>query len=547
MKKLDGRTISIGEILSLDWFFRIPEYQRPFSWETDNFEDLIDDLTSADPNTEYFLGTVVLHNRGDEGYRDVVDGQQRLTSILILLACLRDRVENAQFKSGLQKKIKQEEDVVDGIPERDRLEVKDSEVFKKLVVTQNGTIDAKSKSGLPEPEWRYHEAVSVFAEKLDQYQQSDLEKLIQFIGQRCVLIYLSTDTFDDAFRLFTIVNDRGKQLRRIDVLKAINISPDVISSEVKRHRIAKQWEDVEKNLGESAFESIFHLVRLILLKDKPQADVLKEFEDRIFPKGLVSKGEAFSNLIFDYARLYDKIFVSRSIVPPENPAYKKYRALIHIMDNHFKASEWRACVLKYAFNFGSDGLFEFCSIIEKVFLEHWVQGIRKDERYSTYANILGVLDNEKNAEQARSNIYIDTEPIVEATQNNNLYGAGYCKYFLLRLELSTAELDSIRELDANSIEHVLPQNPDSTGYWAKNHKIEDIDSYVNTIGNLVLLSRGKNSSASNLDFDKKKDKYLKNRVSDYPRSIQVLGYEDWLRSTIQDRTEEAKSLIIRSL
>ena len=110
--------------------------------------------------------------------------------------------------------------------------------------------------------------------------QDNIERLIEFLSQKCVVIYLATETFDDAFRLFTIVNDRGKQLRRIDVLKAINIAPDIITKDTVRDRVAQQWEEFEKNLGESVFESVFHLVRLLILKDKPQGDLLKEFENR---------------------------------------------------------------------------------------------------------------------------------------------------------------------------------------------------------------------------------------------------------------------------
>jgi hypothetical protein len=68
-------------------------------------------------------------------------------------------------------------------------------------------------------------------------------------AQRCVVIYLATTAFDDAFRLFTIVNDRGKQLRRIDILKAINIAPEVVTKDTVRNRVAQQWEQIEKELS----------------------------------------------------------------------------------------------------------------------------------------------------------------------------------------------------------------------------------------------------------------------------------------------------------
>lgn len=186
MKDLEGKTVSIGKLLSQPFFFRVPEYQRPFSWDTDNFDDLIDDIVTANKDQEYFLGTVVLHHREDKGHYDVVDGQQRLTSFLILFACLRDLVEKADFKKGLQDKILQQKNVVDGIPEKVRLEVKDRQIFAELVMAEGGTSVQRKEADLPEPEWRYVNAVNVFRSKLAVLPQKEIEGLIAFVSQKCV-------------------------------------------------------------------------------------------------------------------------------------------------------------------------------------------------------------------------------------------------------------------------------------------------------------------------------------------------------------------------
>jgi len=541
MKDLDGKTIPIGNLLSQEFFFRVPEYQRPFSWEGDNFEDLIDDLLTAAKDQEYFLGTIVLQKMREKGNYEVVDGQQRLTSLMILLACLRDKVEDADFKTGIQDKILQRKNVVDGIPEKVRLEVKDREIFAEAVVTAGGTEKERREKDLPEPQWRYVQALNTFKDRLKGLNEKETREVITFLNQKCVVIYLATSTFDDAFRLFTIVNDRGKQLRRIDVLKSINIAPDVVTKKSVRDRIAQRWEELEKDVGEAIFESVFHLIRLILLKDKPQGDLLKEFQDRIFAKGTLTKGEPFVDLVFEYVELYKKVFEDRDIVPTDNAEHTKYKALIHIMDSEFRASEWRACLLFFAKKFNGESVYDFCLKIEKVYLQQWFGGVRKDERYSDYAKILGLIETSKKPQDVISSIKYDEDIIRTAIGRKNLYGAGYCKYVLLRLELITSEHDVIKEFNAKSIEHVLPQNPETTGYWADHHDLAKVPDSVNSVGNLVLMSKGKNSSARNYDFATKKERYLKKRVSDYPRSIQVLGYADWERDTIEQRTEEAKA------
>ncbi|MCB9511163.1 MAG: DUF262 domain-containing protein [Deferribacteres bacterium] len=544
MQDLDGKTVPIGSLLSQEFFFRVPEYQRPFSWEADNFDDLIDDVITASKDQEYFLGTIVLHKKDDKGNYDVVDGQQRLTSLMILLACLRDKVSDHEFKDGIQAKILQRKNVVDGIPEKIRLEVKDREIFSEIVLKEGGTLVKRKESALPEPEWRYVNAVNIFQSKLHNLNEEETKTLITFLNQKCVVIYLATSTFDDAFRLFTIVNDRGKQLRRIDVLKSINIAPDVVTKETVRNRIAQTWEELEKELGEATFENVFHLVRLVLLKDKPQGDLLKEFENRVFAKGTLGKGEPFVNFVFDFIKLYKSVFDDRDIVPEDTANHNRYRAIIHIMNSEFRASEWRACVLYFVHRFGGKYAYNFCLKIEKVYLAQWVQGVRKDERYADYAKILGLIESAKKPEEVIKNIEYDANEIKNAVARTNIYNAGFCKYVLLRLELVAAEHDAPREFSAKSVEHVLPQAPDTKGYWANIHQLGEIDEYVNQIGNLVLLSKSKNSSARNFDFHIKKERYLKQRVSDYPRSIEILGYDDWKKETILKRTIEAKEKIL---
>lgn len=543
MNELKGETISLGKLFSAEFFFRVPEYQRPFSWEDDNFDDLINDLLSADKTQEYFLGTLVLQRKEGNNH-DVVDGQQRLTSLNILLACIRDRVEKANFKDAVHDKILQKENVADGIPEKVRIEVKDRQIFHEIVITKGGTIGQKNEKGIPEPEWRYLRAVNIFQEKLNKIGQKELEELIQFISQKCVVIYLSTSTFDDAFKLFTIVNDRGKQLRRIDILKSVNIAPEIVASEAVRNRIAQEWEELEKDVGEATFENILHLIRLIVLKDKPQGDLLKEFENRIFRKGLIVKGEKFIDLVFSYVEQYKTIFDDKILHSDEPVKANKFRALIHIMNTEFKASEWRACLLFFANKFEGKLLFEFTLLLEKVYLAQWVKGTRKDERYADYSKLLFLIENAKNESEVLKSIQYDEDSVKAACDNVNIYGAGYCKYFLLRLELIASEHDVAKEFFAKSIEHVLPQTPKAGSDWEKMHDMKEIKDYVNTIGNLVLLSKGKNSAAKNYDFKAKKDKYLKSRVTDYPRSVQVLGYDVWDKDTISKRTQEVKNTIL---
>lgn len=536
MATLNSETVRVGKLFGDEFFFTIPNYQRPFSWDDDQLRDLIDDLAEADKTNDYFFGTLVLHHTPQGSY-DVVDGQQRLTALSILLACLRDLLETDAEQ--VQELIVQPEKKFQGIPSRVRLTVRDSEPFERIVCSRGGTKDiTQADNNATAAERRYINAVKIFRETLDGKSQEDLEGFVQFVAQRVVVIYLAADTFDDAFRLFTVVNDRGKQLRRIDVLKAKNLSPAEMPDSWVREEYARKWESYEESLGENDFEALFHALRLMYIQEKPEGDLLQEFAKKVYGKvGKPSPGKSFVNELGEFVDLYDSIFGSRDYLDG-TPDHAFFKTLMFSMVNEFRASEWRACVLSYARKFKTDGFLGFILRIERLFVDHWVRGVRKDERYSSYTAILKAIDASKKADAVTSVMDVDLKAIQQACRSTNLYGAGYVKYLLVRAEIQAAELSAPREFSPRSIEHVLPQTPKTGGTWKTWFNDADVVDLVHTAGNLVLLSKAKNSSAQNKEFEDKKEAYLAPRVSDYPRSVAVLGYSKWTPEIIRARTEE---------
>ena len=549
-KKLESGMLPLAKLFSQEFFFRIPEYQRPFMWDAENFTNLIDDLTGARWDEPYFLGTLVLQKQEGSEY-DVVDGQQRLTALCILLACIRDAVQKCgeeKLANELHAKIYQPENTLDGIPAKNRLQVKDQGVFNALVGPIGGTdhpvseFNASTASGE-----RYETARAVFWDKLGAMPPVELKKFAVFVNGSCTLIYLATDSFEDAFQLFTVVNDRGKQLRRIDVLKAYNLDPIRVPHSDARVKYAQKWEDMEAQLGESRFEDIFHLLRLIYTKEKPVTDLHTEFVDRILGKGDLPKpGGPFIEELTKFVDLYDRLFVDRDYLDVGTEPHVEYRTMMGAMVENFPASEWKACLLYFADQFGKEYVYQFLLEIEKVYLDHWVQGVRKDERYGTYTKILKEIQVAGSAKEVVDSIKVDATAIEKACRAENFYGASHAKYLLVRAEIVTSELDHPHQFQVRSIEHVLPQNPKPGGLWDAAFGAQEHAKLVNTAGNLVLLSKSKNSSAGRKEFDDKKVTYLANRVSDFPRSVQVLKYPVWTPDVIRQRTEEFARIVLKN-
>jgi uncharacterized protein with ParB-like and HNH nuclease domain len=547
MKNLEGKRLAIMQLLDREYFFRVPEYQRPFSWEQEHFQALIQDLLDAKKDQDYFLGTIVVHKKEDENISDIVDGQQRLTTLMILFACLRDLIVDTHYKKRLHEKIIEQENRVDGIPEKVRIEVKDREIFNELIVSEDGTSIPKKKSELPEPQWRYVEGIEVFKSKLSNLSQNELKKFVEFISQNCVVIILSTTTFDDAFKLFTIVNDRGKQLRRMDVLKANNIAPNIIQSDRIRNSLAQKWEEWERTLDEDTFESVLYLLRFIILEEKPYNDLLYEYEKKIFDKQKLIKGEPFFDTVFNYCAIYNEIFEDFTYFD-EHPNKNRINSLLFIMKNGLRSNEWKACLMQYVKKFKDENIEKFLNLLELKYLEGWLTGLYKDVRTIAFGKVMETINKANNSlEVVNSDSLVSDIDKMKSELEGNIYGKSYAKYILLRLELLTSEHCVEHKFNAKSIEHVLPQTIDDESKWSNWYNEETHKKWVNKISNLVLLSKSKNSAAKNYDFEKKKNTYFETRVSDYPRSQEILLYTEWTPKELEIRQNKSIEKIFNDI
>ncbi|MFF3878986.1 DUF262 domain-containing protein [Streptomyces sp. NPDC001978] len=105
---MEAQEVSLHKVFSSDYDFRIPDYQRPYAWETEQATQLLIDLEEAlerGNDEPYFLGSIVLVKANRNAHADVIDGQQRLTTLTILLALLRDLTEDPELRSDLNKLV----------------------------------------------------------------------------------------------------------------------------------------------------------------------------------------------------------------------------------------------------------------------------------------------------------------------------------------------------------------------------------------------------------------------------------------------------------
>ncbi|MEH1869586.1 MAG: DUF262 domain-containing protein [Nostoc sp.] len=285
--KLQANDYPISKIFGNDFIFTIPLYQRPYAWTTEQAGELLEDLVTAlgdsdnkiDDINPYFLGNIVLI-KGDKPDAQVVDGQQRLTTLTVLLAALRASVSKENIHI-LTKYLYQEDDF-DPNDNVYRLTVRerDAQFFKEYIQDEGGIDKLKNlhTAKLSDSRKNFKENTLLFVNRLQSCTNNQLLRLTQFIIKRCFLVVVATPDIDSAYRIFSVINNRGMDLSHADILKAEIIGK--ISLE-QQEKYSTKWEEMEEKLGRDIFKSLFSHIRMIHVKSKPRESILKEFLNRL--------------------------------------------------------------------------------------------------------------------------------------------------------------------------------------------------------------------------------------------------------------------------
>ena len=542
----------IKSIFSGFWFV-IPEYQRSYVWDTDNIQDLLDDLWFAyknKPNDEYFLGSLVLKKTEEKEFNEyeVLDGQQRLTTFFLLMAVIRDISENTDLKEVCQKRVYQKGNVFDYIPERVRIvyKIRDNveNFIKEYILVDNGTLNIEiekciesNNTSISHMANAIREMKSFFSDKDDQ----DIENFYKFLGMKLFFIYVSTESKEDAFRMFTILNNRGISLTSADILKSMNIG-EVPNEE--KNKYAKKWEEIEGYLGKD-FNRFLSLIRTILVKEKANLNLLEEFEKNIYDKELLRKGKDTIDLIESYTDIYNK-----TILEPKLTSYE-YNNLIAIMNIGLPSSDWIPPVLFFAKKFGYDKLPDFLKKLEFKFTSDWLSQYSSTERIKNMNEILKEIEKEGQTVDGLLNndelFKINKDNLENALNRNDFYRKKYARYILLKYEfLKSSNTALISNYKNISIEHILPQNPNENSQWRNDFTKDEIEDLKHNLGNLILINGKKNASLGNLDFTEKKEKYFKERIDIFPSGKIFLQQSEWKPQSIKNRQEEVIKVLLKN-
>ncbi|MDQ0212150.1 DUF262 domain-containing protein [Arthrobacter bambusae] len=545
--KIHAAEQPLNQIFSPQFEFSIPDYQRPYAWGGEQTSQLLSDITEAqqrNPEEPYFLGSLVLVKEEGNPKADVIDGQQRLTTLSILLAVLRELSENPQVRSEMHEYIVEPGRITAGIASNPRLHLRarDREFFTQYIQDQGklqellGLSDGQLKT---DAQAAIRDNARLLHDQLVKLSEEQRMALIMMLTLRTFLVMVSTEDLDSAHRIFSVMNARGLDLSAADIFKAelIGRVPEHV-----RGGYADKWEVAEVELGRDGFADLFQHIRMIMTRVRGRQEILKEFREQVLDPYLKESTAAsfIDEVLLPYADAYGTVIDRSYQSAGSADRINKWLVRFGQLDNQ----DWVPPVLWALKHHGNDEqwLDTFLQKLERLAATMLIRREYQTPRAQRYANLLRDLDAGLGLDAPS----LDLEPSERLETLVGLSGPIYearrvVKYVLLRLdETLTGNSGVTYEHPIITVEHVLPQNPHESSEWRSAFTDEERLVWTHRLANLVLLNRRKNAEASNREFDHKKSRYFSgpNGSAPFTLTIQVNGTSEWTPAILEVRQQQ---------
>lgn len=556
-KTLEAHDKLIREIFEGSYQFEIPDYQRPYAWTTEQATELFDDLYSAmqdarvsGASSQYFLGSIVLIKNDRDPKSSVVDGQQRLSTLTMLFAVLRTVMPDAA------------DDITDFLYKRGKISLgekneyrltareEDADFFRTNIQEPNGITQlVASTDKLEDSRLRYRENAALLLEKAKALSSDELIALWQFLANDCSLVVISTPDLEAAYRIFSVLNNRGLDLAPIDIIKAQVLGLiRTTGGDIKSRAYAKEWSRIESSLGRDAFGDLFGHIRSIYAKKKQKYTLVKEFQEHVTeykaPIDLIDK------VVKPYAEVWDFVRGADFEATEHAETINEHLSWLNRVD--FK--DWVPPALVYFKRFRQQAqrLADFFQSLERLTYFLLVTKVGINERIETYAALTKEIEPDAFKGELAA---LTTLALTDAQKREfvaALDGDIYRKLpkarmaLVLRLEALVSDGSKKQAFDHLSLEHVLPQSPPAASDWIKWFPHEDErDSWTHRLANLVPLHVRKNPAASNYDFTTKKNVYFKGKgtASPFVLTQEVRSENEWTPALLTARQQRLVSVL----
>ncbi len=274
--------------------------------------------------------------------------------------------------------------------------------------------------------------------------------------------------------------------------------------------------------------------------------MIEEFHEYVYPRHpqTSTPQDFIDNILVRYAHALNYI-VKTNYQHGTSAKSKEINGMFKWL-NQLDHGRWMPPALYYFFQNWSrpDLVLRFLIDLERLVVSFMICKTPPYRRIDRYCELLKAIDDRKDLYVPNSPLQLTSRECHEVFRmlNGDMYLMHHvCRYVLLRLDAKLSEGTATYEYQTISIEHVLPQRPAPDSKWVKSFPSKEVrEKYVHRLGNLVLLSRGKNIRAENIDFDFKKRQYFTTDggISPFVLTSQVLQHREWTPAIIEQRQNE---------
>jgi uncharacterized protein with ParB-like and HNH nuclease domain len=525
--------------------FIVPLFQRTYSWEKRHIEQLWTDILAVcdDEQSNHFFGSFVtmpiLSSASTTSRYTIIDGQQRLTTIGLILAAIRNQI----------REIDSTDKVVDEINELYLINPHRPEAKYKIVPTEMdreiyySIIDGSSNSNHTHP---MNETFSIISERIGEIENiSELVKIKNSILTKIAIVDIILGENDDPYLIFESLNATGKPLTQADLIR--NYLFMTISEEKQLRIYTNIWLPIQEELGNS-LEAFF---RHYLARDGkiPNMNrIYSTFRDET--TSLMTREDKTVELMNNlriYSRYYNKL------LQPENEPNEQIRLGIEKLKRLQVGTSYPLLLNLYRLYEESDisetDYHECLKLIESFIVRRAVCGIPTNVLNKYFPTIYQSLNPDDIVGSLREKLIRETgsrklpsdAEFQKCLLERELYGNRILRHILREIERhENRESEPLTDLE---IEHIMPQTLTSEWKESLGNEWELIhNKYLHTLGNLTLT--GYNAEYSNKPFIEKRDIPGDFRDTGLRISRSLSTLDSWGKAEIEARAEELANLAI---
>ena len=525
----------------------MPPYQRSYSWDVEEAEALLTDLIAVSESEEtHFIGAIVLVQE-ESGRYLIVDGQQRLTTLTILLCVLRDLEQDPDHIRRLQDLIVEpsETEHVKSAPRwRVSLNHLDGPYFRSAVQVEGATLQDDIEPNDGDSQARMARNLALFNKSIRNMSPETRRKLAEAALTKLILVKVVVEDWDGGYNVFRVLNTRGKAPNSHDIIKTDLLE----NAHLDRHeasQFARQWSEHEAQLGGSGFDDLLAQIRTLYgRKNKKGAT---EFRKTVIGR---QSGDVRTFLERDlpaYVNAYVAISRGQADFGPLTSEINIVLNHLRLLDHHL----WRASALKFLVSFdGSPELaLQVFKNLERLAYACMLVITEPRPRQKRYQRVAEAAHSPSTLLAANGPLALSKDERRRISERLVSRFGAFAQRRAIALRLN-AEIQGGRALSPNdgaTVEHILPRMIGENSPWNTAWPNSGIHrELVNTIGNFALLSQQANQQADNLGFQEKKELYFSNGSPEFALTQDIGEYINWTPDTVRTRTGHLTDILIEA-